>query len=390
MAVTLQRLFADCKNKYNIELIAGNLGMKNLVRWVHIVEDADVPSFLHGNELVFTTGIGIASKSDFDFVNFAQSLIYHGSSGWVINIGPYIPSVPDELIEFCNKMQFPLFTIPWNMRLIDVTYDYSHMIIENEERENSISKALGNLIYNLGNIEDNIDVLLRGGYRTTDNPKIISIIVKDDNKVISIDDLAAYIFNLESSISTDNRYSIIIENNVIVVFSVNITDDDLTEILNQIKLSLKKEYSEISFNIGISNEGIGLYKLPKLYKQSIIASKTAKILDKEKLTFSDCGIYQLIYLLDDNVKQKFVDCVLGPIILYDKEKSTNYLLLLKLYIEHNCSIQEVSDILGVHRNTINNKIKFIKDYFKINLEIKEMATLWMAISIKEVLENVED
>ncbi|MGM9972319.1 MAG: PucR family transcriptional regulator [Anaeroplasmataceae bacterium] len=390
MAVTLQRLFADCKNKYNIELIAGSLGMKNLVRWVHIVEDADVPSFLHGNELVFTTGIGIASKSDFNFVNFAQSLIYHGSSGWVINIGPYIPAIPPELIEFCNKMQFPLFTIPWNMRLIDVTYDYSHMIIENEERENSIAKALSNLIYNLGSLEDNIDVLLRGGYKPTDSPRIISIIVKNDDKQISSDNLASYLFNLESSISTNNRYSIIIENNVLIVFSVNITDNELTALIEQIKASLKKEYDNISFNIGISSELIGLDKLPKLYKQSIIAAKTAKMLKSEKLAFSDCGLYQLIYFLDDNVKQKYIDSVLGPIIEYDKEKNTNYLLILKLYIEHNCGIQEIADILGVHRNTINYKIKFIKDNFKINLDIKEMATLWMAISIKEVLENMEE
>ncbi|UKI37112.1 MAG: PucR family transcriptional regulator ligand-binding domain-containing protein [Clostridiales bacterium] len=50
------------KQKYSLKLLAGKGGLDNAVRWVHMVEDRQVPDFLHGGELVFTTGIGHVGK----------------------------------------------------------------------------------------------------------------------------------------------------------------------------------------------------------------------------------------------------------------------------------------------------------------------------------------
>ena len=58
LAITLERLCDGCETKYQMELVAGKGGINNTVRWVHMVEDREVPDFLHGNELIFTTGIG--------------------------------------------------------------------------------------------------------------------------------------------------------------------------------------------------------------------------------------------------------------------------------------------------------------------------------------------
>ena len=57
MAVTLDKLYISIEEKYNMKLVAGKDGLKNVIRWVHMVEDSEVPNFLHGNELIFTTGI---------------------------------------------------------------------------------------------------------------------------------------------------------------------------------------------------------------------------------------------------------------------------------------------------------------------------------------------
>ena len=57
MAVTVRQLFKNAEQLYRAKLIAGEEGLDNLVEWVHIVEDSEVGLFLHGGELVFTTGI---------------------------------------------------------------------------------------------------------------------------------------------------------------------------------------------------------------------------------------------------------------------------------------------------------------------------------------------
>ena len=56
MSLTLARLLADAES-FEMRQLAGSGGMNALVRWIHMVEDTEVPGFLHGNELVFTTGI---------------------------------------------------------------------------------------------------------------------------------------------------------------------------------------------------------------------------------------------------------------------------------------------------------------------------------------------
>ncbi len=46
------------------------------------------------------------------------------ASGIVINTGPYIKKIPDEVIQFGNEFGFPIFTMPWEVHVVDVTRDF--------------------------------------------------------------------------------------------------------------------------------------------------------------------------------------------------------------------------------------------------------------------------
>lgn len=63
MAITLAKLCANTEKTYGMKLIAGRAGLENFVRWAHIVDNSEVPDFMHGNELVFTTGISHKGSS---------------------------------------------------------------------------------------------------------------------------------------------------------------------------------------------------------------------------------------------------------------------------------------------------------------------------------------
>ena len=75
MSIILKQLCSDTETKYNLKLIAGKSGITNTVRWVHMVEDRQVPDFLHGGELVFTTGIGHVGKDP--LLEFVKRLKKH-------------------------------------------------------------------------------------------------------------------------------------------------------------------------------------------------------------------------------------------------------------------------------------------------------------------------
>ena len=92
VAIPMAKLCEDAQTKYNMLLVGGKGGIENTVRWVHMVEDREVPDFLHGGELIFTTGIGHID-GDANMLEFTRNLHAHGAAGVVFNIGPYIRSV---------------------------------------------------------------------------------------------------------------------------------------------------------------------------------------------------------------------------------------------------------------------------------------------------------
>ena len=107
MAVTLGSLCEKAGYLYGMRVIAGKEGMTNIVQWVHSVEDIEVSDFLHGGELIFSTGI--ANKGQDWLLPFVKNLIAKNVSGLVLNIGPYIKGIPSEVISYCNEKSFLLW-----------------------------------------------------------------------------------------------------------------------------------------------------------------------------------------------------------------------------------------------------------------------------------------
>jgi hypothetical protein len=140
MAIMVKKLYKNGTFLYHMNLVAGRNGLTKLVQWVHIIEDCDVSAFLHGKELVFTAGILNNDKNW--LLNFVHKLYEAGVSAFVVNIGPYTKEIPGEVIEYCDKVNMPLFTIPWQTRMVDMTRDFCHRIMNNDHVESSIATTI--------------------------------------------------------------------------------------------------------------------------------------------------------------------------------------------------------------------------------------------------------
>ena len=55
MAIILEEIYEVALHRYNMKLVAGGRGLRNLVDWVHTVEEMDYVSFLKGRELHIVT-----------------------------------------------------------------------------------------------------------------------------------------------------------------------------------------------------------------------------------------------------------------------------------------------------------------------------------------------
>lgn len=373
MAITLKRLSIIC-DKHDMKIIAGKAGLNRRVSWVHIVEDKEILKFLKGSEIIITTGSGIAGNKDFDFIHAAQLLIDANAAGWVINIGYFIKEIPEELIEFCDKNNFPLFTVPWKEKIIDVTYDITRFILFNDEMVTSLAKVFSDVINKNGNMRKNIDLLVEEGFLENDIYQLLYI------KPLIDSDLQ---IDIEPKINSYLKYFMFVENgNVIVIMSSN---DKCNE--NDLIKQVESYYASqnIEFRAGLSKKKYGLSNLEKVYKQAKIACECLNDNSKKIVEYNDSELYQVICNIeDDNVLLKYSDSLIKNIKDYDLKNKTDYLKIIELYILKNGSVNDVASELKVHRNTINYRLKFIKEHFNIDMSIESLSKIYLAIVINKV------
>lgn len=56
MAVELEDLYAEIKPQYDIKLHTSGC-FRRMIDWIHMVEEVSFVSLLHGDELVFNSGL---------------------------------------------------------------------------------------------------------------------------------------------------------------------------------------------------------------------------------------------------------------------------------------------------------------------------------------------
>lgn len=384
MSIMLKQLCSDAETKYNLKLIAGKGGMTNTVRWVHMVEDRQVPDFLHGSELVFTTGIGHVGKDP--LLEFVKRLKKHGASGVVVNIGPYLGSVPQDVTDYCDKENFPLFTLPWSVYIIDITYDFCRRIIENEKIETTAAEAFKNIILSPEQGKKYYSFLEQHGFGKAVGYRVFTLkFYKDGKNITEAFERSNHIklWNILAK-SRDYPSVMFVLENTIVVIRLDASSkfiENLTAMLEVIS-----EQKAIPYVMGISSERRGYRSAAKLLAEAEAARKTAVSENKSFEFYSETGVNKILFgVRDKTILKEFAAAQLDEILDYDAAYKTDYAKILYEYLICDGSVMAVAGNYGFHRNTVNTKIKNIKSIFNIELTGEKKTELLLAFKIKKLL-----
>ncbi len=385
MALTLEELCRNSENDYGMMLIAGEKGTDNIVQWVHYIEGGEVPRFLHGYELVFTTGI--AHQDTGWLIDFAHRLYEHGACGLVINLGPYVKNIPDELIHYCNEVNLPLYTIPWETRIVDITYEFCHHIITDEKLSKGKSEIF---IYALENPKQESTykpLLEKSGFTDGEKYLMAAISFKTTNtdKRESIERMAKYSIGRQLNKYTE-RHAIFTMDKLILIICQGMEQTDFETELKKQAEKLKESFSHENINTGVAPYETDSSLLIKAYKRVCDVIKLAESFGSEYMRYSDTGIYKLLMAVDDksSLREYYSEC-LGKLIAYDEENNTDYMSTLRCYLDNESSIAEVAKLTFVHRNTVNYKIKKIKEILECDLTQKDKLKLTLAFSIERII-----
>ena len=381
MSITLHDLYHQSQSKYKLKLIAGEAGLKNVVSWAQFTEDIMTVNFLKGSELILTTGLN-ANNTKWIY-EFVKELISQKSAGLIINVGNYIveDDINEEIKELCNKNGFPLLLMPWEIRLSDIMQDYCSQILRDSKDQDNITMVLKEIIFHPDNASSYYNELNTYGFYQNE---AYCIMVVYFNNIKELDDKSKSIFiNITNILNKEAlNYHMYIDGKMIFIIMHQIDK----QILKRAVDSLEK-YQPIT-RIGIGDICDNIYSIALSYHQAVSALNVAKYNDIRKCYFESLGIYRILSFVSDlGILEKIYKESLNIIEEYDEKRGSNLLETLELYVRYDTSIQMVAEKTFTHRNTVNYRVKKIKELLDDDINTMEAKyKLQTAFYIKNYLQ----
>lgn len=387
MSIIVEKLLQKA-NVYHVSLIAGEKGLNRGVTWFHMVENMAFCEFIEERSLVFTSGIAL--DKNLDLFTLINTQIKQKASGTLLNLGPYIPNVPQEVIDLCNKNDYPLMVCPWNVRIPDIMKLFSNLLLNVEKAEGELGSALRNVISFPNRKDLYSHTFFQYGF--LENGFYTLGIIKPDFNVIrpNADKIEQMVQMIERILlSTGDKSFVINSEGEFILLFCNFREDAVIKIINRIMTALLSHWE--TFYVGIGDNLQNLDQISASYKQALkmldFNKKQGKI--NEFCLYRELGLYKLFFAIDNTavLKEYYHDC-LGTLEEHDQKKNTNYLEVLKLYLENNGSINETAETLFLHRNTVNYKIRKIEEMIGCSLsEIETRSKLYIAFCLENILDS---
>lgn len=370
MSTQVTDLYESEKEAYSLTLVTGEYGLTNSVSWVYLAEDVQNMSFLKGGELVITTGL--FTESRISLIEFIRGLITHNCSGIIINIGTYIkPSdISDEIIVLCQNSKIPLFTMPWEIHLVDIMQNYCRILLHNTQSTNQLNGAFQGALYQTPVHENILLTINQYGYPTLADYRIIVIqnLTNTTRITFSLNRLKFQYHLFEH------------ENRHVLIYPITPEGPSLTKIVDLLL------YSD-SIKLGISSIIHSLTELSPSYKKACFSLAATILWHKTYSIFDELGIFQVLFCTSDTEMLKDIyKKNLGILEEADILHQSDYIDTLRIFLLSDCNLLETASRMHTHRNTIIYRIKKIKELLQIELDNSMIKfDLLMAYYIKEYI-----
>lgn len=156
----------------NCRVVCGEKGLNRGVDFVNISDTHDIASLLKKNDLLLTTGYGF-KDNPLDLVNFINKLHSIGVSGLIIKENRFIHNIPNQVVELCNNIDFPILFLSGTNTLGELSYQITGYLSDYKCNELSHAIHLQKQFTNMMLKNYNIDYLVHKLSLTIDSPVIL-------------------------------------------------------------------------------------------------------------------------------------------------------------------------------------------------------------------------
>lgn len=395
MSITLREIVKQVEH-LEMKLVAGEAGLDREVLWTHMVDSDTISAFLQGQELTFTTGIGISEK--LPLLKLVQEVYRNGASGIVINIGPYVDKIGQDVLDFANEKAFPVFEVPWKIHMAEIMRIICFAITKEQQSRIEVTAALNNAFLCPAQEELYVFPLMRKGYLADSFYTAVTIRVEVQKNTVAGERMEQLHSQLGSHLRCNyKRILCCAQEKQLVLVLCDYTGQErkhvLTYIFQHFCNELKKEETAV-FCVG--NQAEELRQLHKSYEtanQMAEVSALGRIPGEEvygrhkMIVYKNAGIFRILFALkDEEVMQEYVRDTVQPLLEYDALHHTDLAGVLQCYLRHDGSLQDTANELIVHRNTVNYKINKASEILELDLtRLENRLEVMLGFGICQIL-----
>ncbi len=395
MSITLREIVKQVEH-LEMKLVAGEAGLNREVLWTHMVDSDTISAFLQGQELTFTTGIGISEK--LPLLKLVQEVYRNGASGIVINIGPYVDKIGQDVLDFANEKAFPVFEVPWKIHMAEIMRIICFAITKEQQSRIEVTAALNNAFLCPAQEELYVFPLMRKGYLADSVYTAVTIRVEVQKNTVAGERMEQLHSQLGSHLRCNyKRILCCAQEKQLVLVLCDYTGQErkhvLTYIFQHFCNELKKEETAV-FCVG--NQAEELRQLHKSYEtanQMAEVSALGRIPGEEvygrhkMIVYKNAGIFRILFALkDEEVMQGYVRDTVQPLLEYDALHHTDLAGVLQCYLRHDGSLQDTANELIVHRNTVNYKINKASEILEMDLtRLENRLEVMLGFGICQIL-----
>ena len=363
MAVALEELYAEIETKYMVKLRTESCFQK-VIEWMHVVEEIEFVKLLHGNELIFNSGLLYVSTEW--IMKYIEELDRAGAGGLIISLREK-QEFPPEVLDYANKLRFPLFQARWDTPYVDIMRLFANVLLKNEQKETNLITALKNAIYYPANEEAYLNHFERHGfYRNMYYTMVLvschAYSTEKENPILK---------QLERKLMY-SRYRTVVYEKQGILF-VLVADEKLEEIQEAFEELCRRDEN---IYVGIGTRVHRLQDIHESFEHALSAYQLTKTaIDTKILSYDKLGIYKILSnIKEPDIGEGFIQETLGALLTYDADNGTDYLHILQVFFEKECSILHASQALYCHKNTMAYKINKVREILGYDPLLNENRT----------------
>ena len=354
-------------------VLAGARNLQRRVRWPYVAENEGIAEWVMGGELVFVTGIN-HPRGEANLLSLVEDGDAVGIAGMVILTGgSFIQRVPVSVIARAEQLGLPLIEQPYALKMVVVTHLIGTALVQMSQVRRSRHDILGQLL-------------------TGDYPSLAIARQRATHLQLALDEprrlLALRLAGVEGLFERHGltrgerswqatrqaledqleawcrlRGSVMAQlpGDLFVVLLAE--THDLSESLAALYRQLQAATGELSVHMGLSSLADDCAHYRQALNEARQALEVAQHLRPANgfCNFSELGVLRLLQgIVDRSLIDDFVSRTLGPLIAPGRKQANALVHTLDALLMENGNGFKAAQRLGLHRNTINQRIQRIE------------------------------